>query len=136
MLGSTHLRVLTDGDRGMSKFVQASALGTTGHVLDWFHIAMRLHAICRSLGMSLRPAGYSRKNTRLEERELESIWHHLWHGDIDLSCELLGTMRNCIETFAASGSWPSLTVVQRGHGGPGSSVCPAARQSSPAPPSG
>lgn len=99
---STHLRVLTDGDRGMSHFVQASALGTSGHVLDWFHIAMRLQAIRRSLGMSLRRAGYSRKNTRLEERQLESIRHHLWHGDIDLGCELLGTMRNRIEAVAAS----------------------------------
>lgn len=99
---STHLRVSTDGDRGMSQSVQASAPGTSGHVLDWFHIAMRLQAIRRSLGMSLRRAGYTRKNTRLEERELESIRHFPWHGDINLGCEPLGTMKNRIETVCAS----------------------------------
>ncbi len=70
-------------------------------MLDWFHIAMRLQAIRRSLGMSLRRAEYNRENTRVEERELESIRHHLWHGDVDLGCELLGTMSNRIETVAA-----------------------------------
>jgi hypothetical protein len=98
----THLRVLTDGDRGMRNFVQASAPGTSGHVLDWFHIAMRLQAIRRSLWQCLWHAGYSRKDTRVEERELESIRRHLWHGDIDYGCLLLSSMRNRIETVAAS----------------------------------
>lgn len=98
---ATHLRVLTDGDRGMEHFVQRSAPGTTGHVLDWFHLAMRLQVIRRSLGWALRRAGFSRKDTRLEERDLESIRHHLWHGDIDSGCMLLGMMRNRLETVAA-----------------------------------
>lgn len=97
----THLGVLTDGDRGMSHFVQASAPGTSGDVLDWFHIAMRLQAIRRSLWTSLRRAEFSRKNAGLEERELETIRHHLWHGDIDLACELLGRMANRLGTVAA-----------------------------------
>ena len=66
----THLRVLTDGDRGMEHFVQRSAPGSTGHVLDWFHIAMRLQAIRRSLGWSLLRAGYRKKEIRSEERAL------------------------------------------------------------------
>lgn len=49
----------------------------------------------------LRRAGYGKKDTSLEERVLESIRHHLWHGDIDLGCELLGTMKNRIETVIA-----------------------------------
>ena len=40
---STYLRVVTDGDRALCNLVQNSAPGSSGHVLDWFHIAMRLH---------------------------------------------------------------------------------------------
>ena len=99
---STHLRVLTDGDRGMSAIVRNSAPGTSGHVLDWFHIAMRVQAIRRSFGFSLRRAGYTKRGTRSEVRNLESIRHHLWHGDIDLGCEMLGRMAGRVEIVSAS----------------------------------
>ena len=63
---------------------------------------MRWQAIRRSLWQCLWHAGYSRNETRIEERELESIRHHLWHGDIEHGCLLLGWMRNRIETVAES----------------------------------
>ncbi len=91
---STHLRVLTDGDRAMSHFVQASARErpatcSTGSTSQCVGRALR-----RSLWQCLWHAGYSRNETRIEERELESIRHHLWHGDIEHGCLLLGSMRN------------------------------------------
>ena len=42
---STPLRVVTDGDTGLHNLVKRSFPGTTTHILDWFHIAMRLNAI-------------------------------------------------------------------------------------------
>lgn len=85
---STRLRVLTDGDRGMSHLVQASAPGTSGHVLDWFHIAMRLQAIRRSLGASLRRAGFeysgneagSRRGSTTDARQTDRAHQGGGHG--------------------------------------------------------
>ena len=98
----THLRVLTDGDRGMSAIVRNSGPGTCGQVLDWLHIAMRVQSIRRSFGFSRWRAGYTKRATRSEVRNLESIRHRLWHGDIELGCEMLGRLAGRVEIVSAS----------------------------------
>ena len=70
---------------------------STGHVLDWLHIAMRLQAIRRSIGFSLLQAQCKPSWIGEEEREVESISHHIWHGDLDIACELLECMASRIE---------------------------------------
>lgn len=94
---STYLRIVTDGDTGLRNIVQNSAPGSTGHVLDWFHIAMRLQAIRRSIRFSLLQAQCKPSWIGEEEREVESISHHIWHGDLDIACELLEAMASRIE---------------------------------------
>ena len=96
---STALHVVTDGDTALHNLVKKTFPGTTRHTLDWFHIAMRLNAIERSIGYGLMRANQSAKVIRQVERELESIHHHLWHGDHELVCPWLGEMVDRIEAM-------------------------------------
>ena len=95
---STALRVVTDGDTALHNMVRKSFPGGISHILDWFHIAMRLNAIERSIGYSLVRAKQSMQAADSVQREIESIHHHLWHGDHDLVCTWLGMLVNRLES--------------------------------------
>ena len=53
---STSLHVVNDGDTGLHNLVKRSFAGSMRHTLDWFHIAMRLNAIERTIGYGLMRA--------------------------------------------------------------------------------
>jgi hypothetical protein len=59
---------------------------------------MRLNAIERSIGYGLMRAKQSPARIRRVERELESIHHHLWHGDSDIVNWQIGTLVNELES--------------------------------------
>ena len=100
---ATHLRVLTDGDRGLSGIIQKSAPGTTTHVLDWFHIAMRVQAIVRSIGPTLTLAGFGKRKAKSEVRNVERLRHLLWNGNVELACEKLTETTERIQAVGDAG---------------------------------
>ena len=97
----TKLRIITDGDRGLRTTVQRTVACESSHVLDWFHIAMRLTSIEHSMEPVLHRTQFSNFLIRNEVLELQSIRHPLWHGDIPFVITCLSEMDNRISSLAS-----------------------------------
>jgi len=71
-----HVTVLTDGDIGLRE-LQREAAPHGDHVLDWFHVAMRLQVLTQTA----KGIGAEQANMRAWMIEtLERAKWHLWHG--------------------------------------------------------
>jgi hypothetical protein len=67
------------------------------HLLDWFHLAMRVTV----LGQSIK--GLIRLNQEMGEgiqKKLESVKWWLWHGQVDNALDRLGDLARRIAHFA------------------------------------
>jgi hypothetical protein len=89
---STRLRLVTDGDRGLEHLVRRSAPGHVKHILDWFHIAMKLRPLHLSLSTCLHCLHFGESNVALAQRALLSIRWNIWHGRIKKACTLLAEL--------------------------------------------
>src|SRR3954447_21100436 len=103
--------VLTDGGDSVRAFVDDLPAGSE-HVLDWFHVAMRL------TGLGQYARGLAHYNpleaTALQDR-LERIKWRLWHGDAD---EALNRARELAEDVTAlSSGYPGLARLARATAG-------------------
>jgi hypothetical protein len=93
----TEVRVVTDGLCSFKNLVQRS-VGKRGiHVLDWFHIAMRLNVLRKTLTDSLMRSGVSKRVIVDAHDRLRSIHRHLWHGDTDYVVASVGRLANFLE---------------------------------------
>jgi hypothetical protein len=97
----TEVHVVTDGLCGSKAVVQRSLHGRATHVLDWFHIAIRLHVLATTLAGSLMRSGFARHAIRDAYQRLRSIRHHMWHGDTSLVINMVGEIAHCLESVAA-----------------------------------
>ena len=78
------------------------------HVLDWFHVAMRV-TVLKQQAKSMReedPDLSDDANTLLERAK-----HFLWHGNVDCALETLGTLSFDLERHRRS---PTITKLSRG----------------------
>jgi hypothetical protein len=86
----TPVTVLSDGADGPQSLGEAASPGPTHHVLDWFHLAMRVQHVAQAAKSwpdateSDRQAG-----VRLAEN-VERIRWRLWHGQIRRALDLIG----------------------------------------------
>src|SRR5689334_1219148 len=103
--------VLTDGGDSVRALVGDLPAGSE-HVLDWFHIAMRMTV----LGQYAKGLAYYNplEAAALQDR-LERIKWRLWHGDAD---EALNRARELAEDVAAlSSGYPGLTRLVKATAG-------------------
>ncbi|MGH7117734.1 MAG: ISKra4 family transposase [Acetobacteraceae bacterium] len=84
--------VLSDGDPALPALVSTAAGGPVTHILDWFHISMRVRHFeqamkgLKALGVQHQaPLGYM-------EIEVERLRHLLWNGDCDETHRLLASI--------------------------------------------
>jgi hypothetical protein len=102
MQDNQHIVFLTDGGedvRDLPRYLNPQA----EHLLDWFHITMRL-TVLRQMTRSLPPPGHSDPDEQScavgpgeADRTLERVKHFLWHGNTFRALQLLDDLR---ETFA------------------------------------
>ena len=81
------------------------------HLLDWFHLAMRFTVMGQmNKGMSETPgAGLM----AVAEKQLESIKHHLWNGNVGKALALIDVLRIQLEgEHLCPGQQKLLTAVQ------------------------
>ncbi len=81
---------ISDGDPALPALVRTAAGGSVEHILDWFHLSMRVHHVEQVMGglCALEPpllAPLDRARI-----DVERLRHLLWNGHHEKACEALG----------------------------------------------
>ncbi len=86
----TPVTILSDGADGPRALGEAACVGPTSHVLDWFHLAMRIqHAAQAAKGWPADTPGGRGDGARLA-KAVERIRWRLWHGQVRRALDLIG----------------------------------------------
>ena len=70
------------------------------HILDWFHLTMRITVLQQCARGLPAPPGAQPTTERSIERRLESVKHHLWHGNTRRALDELGVLDEILERWA------------------------------------
>jgi Transposase len=77
-------------DRRDARVAAAGCVGPTSHVLDWFHLAMRIHHVAQAAkGWSAATPAGREEGARLADA-VERVRWRLWHGQARRALDLVG----------------------------------------------
>jgi hypothetical protein len=97
---ATPVTILSDGADGPRSLGEAASVGPTHHVLDWFHLSMRIQHVAQAAKSWPNASAEDRKaGTNLAET-IERIRWRLWHGQIRRGLELIGETMATLEAAA------------------------------------
>jgi hypothetical protein len=80
MTEDTEVTILSDGADGPRSLGEAASTGTVYHVLDWFHLAMRIQHAAQCAGGWPNNSPGDRRNRARFANVVEHIRWRLWHG--------------------------------------------------------
>jgi hypothetical protein len=101
---ATPVTILSDGADGPRSLGEAASVGPTHHVLDWFHLSMRIqHAAQAAKSWPDASAQDRQAGTTLAET-IERIRWRLWHGQVGRALELIGETMATLEATAGTAS--------------------------------
>lgn len=86
----TSVNLLTDGAEGPRSLGEAASPGPTRHVLDWFHLAMRVQHVAQAVRSWPCATDKDRQSGALFAQTIERIRWRLWHGQIQRALHLIG----------------------------------------------
>jgi len=99
---TTPVTILSDGAEGPRSLGEAASLGPTHHVLDWFHLSMRIQHVAQTAkGWPDASAGDRRTGADLADA-IERIRWRLWHGQVKRALDLIGETLVTLDTTAAA----------------------------------
>jgi hypothetical protein len=96
----TAVTILSDGAEGPRSLGEAASVGLTNHVLDWFHLSMRIQRAAQATlswpdaTVEDRRAGASLAET------IERIKWRLWHGQVKRGLDLITETMAALEATA------------------------------------
>ena len=89
MTADTEVTILSDGADGPRSLGEAASTGTVFHVLDWFHLAMRVqHAAQCASGWPANTVSDCRNRAEFTDA-VEHIRWRLWHGQTGRALRLI-----------------------------------------------
>src|SRR5271156_5348875 len=98
----TPLTILSDGAEGPRSLGEAACVGPTRHVLDWFHLSMRIQHVAQATMSWPDASAEDRKAGSSLAETIERIKWRLWHGQVrrglDLIAETMATLEATTET--------------------------------------
>jgi hypothetical protein len=86
----TPITLLTDGAEGPRSLGEAASPGPTRHVLDWFHLAMRVQHVAQTVRGWPCATDKDRQKGALFAETIERIRWRLWHGQVQRALDLIG----------------------------------------------
>ena len=87
---ATPVTILSDGADGPRSLGEAASIGPTHHVLDWFHLAMRIQHAAQA-AQSWPDATAEDRKAGIEIADtIERIRWRLWHGQVRRGLDLIG----------------------------------------------
>jgi hypothetical protein len=109
----TPVTILSDGAEGPRSLGQAACVGPTSHVLDWFHLAMRIHHLAQAAkGWPADTPGEREDGARLADA-VERIRWRLWHGQVRRALDLIGETLAWLEGMAEAAPAAAAKVTAR-----------------------
>ena len=110
---ATPVTILSDGADGPRSLGEAASVGPTRHVLDWFHLSMRIQHVAQAAKSWPDTSAADRKaGTRLSEM-IERIRWRLWHGQVRRGLDLIGETMATLEATTASPATSAALKVAR-----------------------
>jgi hypothetical protein len=98
---TTPVTILSDGAGGPRAVGEAASLGPTHHVLDCFHLAMRIHHVTQAVkGWPDDTAENRAEGARLTDVVEAHIRWRLWHGQVQRALDLIGDTLGPLEAMA------------------------------------
>lgn len=87
---STPVTILSDGADGPRSLAGAASVGPARHVLDWFHLAMRVQHVAQAVkGWATAVPAATEWTTALADAVSRIRWR-LWHGQTEWALVLIG----------------------------------------------
>jgi hypothetical protein len=100
----TPVTILSDGAEGPRSLGEAASVGPTHHVLDWFHLSMRVqHVAQAAMGWPDASAEDRKAGASLAE-PIERIRWRLWHGQVRRGLDLIAETVAMLQTKAETQS--------------------------------
>jgi hypothetical protein len=97
---ATPVTILSDGADGPRSLGEAASVGPTHHVLDWFHLSMRIQHVAQAAKSWPDVSAEDRRaGSRLTET-IERIRWRLWHGQVRRGRDLIGETMATLEAAA------------------------------------
>ena len=101
----TPVTILSDGADGPRSLGEAASVGPTHHVLDWFHLSMRIQHVAQTVkGWPHATAEDRQEGARLTDIVDQHIRWRLWHGQVQRSLDLIGATLEPLDAIARGAS--------------------------------
>ena len=99
---TTPITILSDGADGPRSLGESACVGPTHHVLDWFHLSMRIQHVAQAAKSWPDTAAEDcEAGTRLSDA-VERIRWRLWHGQVGRGLELIGETMATLDSMATA----------------------------------
>jgi hypothetical protein len=100
----TPVTILSDGAEGPRSLGEAACVGPTRHVLDWFHLSMRIQRVAQAAMSWPDASAEDRKAGASLAETIERIKWRLWHGQVrrglDFIAETMATLEATVEAVS------------------------------------
>ena len=121
----TDLTILSDGADGPRSLGEAGSAGPTSHVLDWFHLAMRIQHVAQAVKGWPGNRNDDRQEGARFADAVEHVRWRLWHGQVQRALDLIGDTAEALDAVAspvrATGAtdcgFPALPACERDRSG-------------------
>jgi hypothetical protein len=98
----TEVTILSDGADGPRALGEAASVGPTFHVLDWFHLAMRIQHVAQAVkGWPGNSKADRQEGARFADA-VEHVRRRLWHGQVQRALDLIGDTVAALDAAVAS----------------------------------
>ena len=87
---ATPVTILSDGAAGPRALGEAASPGPTYHVLDWFHLSMRIQHVDQSAKSWPGATADDRQSGAVLVETIDRIRWRLWHGQVRRGLDLIG----------------------------------------------
>ena len=95
---TTPVTVLSDGDEGARFLGETASPGPTRHVLDWFHLSMRVQHVTQTARSWPRGTKEDLQHGDLLAKTIDRIRWRLWHGRPQGALDLIAEILEELET--------------------------------------
>jgi hypothetical protein len=107
---ATPVTILSDGAEGPRSLGETASAGPTRHVLDWFHLSMRIQHVVQAPRSSPNASTGDREAGARVTETIERIRWRLWHCQVERSLDPIGKTTAPLEATAETPS-PSISAA-------------------------
>jgi hypothetical protein len=112
--GRGELTVLSDGAEIMKRLPKALPQPTT-HIIDWFHIAMKIQPLQQIADHIVRWRDAGNSEMAYVDADVRSLKWKLWHGQTDRALDQLETMTNDFAKLRERGNLSATRLLHLAH---------------------